>query len=70
MQQQPTAQSAQTEREKYILAWNDTMINIWKEQIFPASCETRTQRKTVICPLLPRQANYFEHTKQFLLKSS
>lgn len=24
---------AQTEREKYILAWNDTMINIWKEQI-------------------------------------
>lgn len=33
MQNQPTAQSAQTEREKYILAWNDTMINIWKEQI-------------------------------------
>lgn len=24
---------AQTEREKYILAWNDTMIKIWKEQI-------------------------------------
>ena len=33
MQNQPTAQSAQTEREKYILAWNDTMIKIWKEQI-------------------------------------
>ena len=24
---------SQTEREKYILAWNDTMIKIWKEQI-------------------------------------
>jgi len=28
-----TEQHAQTERERYILAWNDTMIKIWKEQI-------------------------------------
>jgi len=33
MQSNPTQQSAQDEREKYILAWNDTMIKIWKEQI-------------------------------------
>ena len=33
MENNPTQQSAQTQRERYILAWNDTMINIWKEQI-------------------------------------
>lgn len=33
MEQQDKALRAQTEREKYILAWNDTMIKIWKEQI-------------------------------------
>lgn len=33
MQNNSNNNSAQTEREKYILAWNDTMINIWKEQI-------------------------------------
>lgn len=27
------AKEALTEREKYILAWNETMIKIWKEQI-------------------------------------
>ena len=28
-----TQTSAQEEREKYVLAFNDTMIKIWKEQI-------------------------------------
>lgn len=29
----PTEQSAQEQREKYILAFNDTMIQIWQERI-------------------------------------
>lgn len=29
----PTAQSAQEQREKYILAFNSTMIQIWQERI-------------------------------------
>ena len=28
-----TQQQAQDEREKYVLAFNDTMIKIWQEQI-------------------------------------
>ena len=28
-----TQHSAQEEREKYVLVFNDTMIKIWKEQI-------------------------------------
>ena len=28
-----TQNSAQEEREKYVMAFNDTMIKIWKEQI-------------------------------------
>ena len=28
-----TQQQAQQEREKYVLAFNDTMIKIWQEQI-------------------------------------
>ena len=28
-----TQQQAQAEREKYVLAFNDTMLKIWQEQI-------------------------------------
>ena len=33
MEQQITEQQAIEERQKYVTAFNDTMIKIWKEQI-------------------------------------
>ena len=29
----PTQEQAQSEREQYVRAWNDTMIKIWQERI-------------------------------------
>lgn len=66
MEQQDKALRAQTEREKYILAWNDTMIKIWKEQITllgvidtgrllqsPIKLATQADGRFVECQLFP-----------------
>ena len=33
MMETPTQEQAQSEREQYVRAWNDTMIKIWQERI-------------------------------------
>ena len=56
-----TQQQAQQEREKYVLAFNDTMIKIWQEQITLLDViDTRSLLRSPIALTVRADGRFFE----------
>ena len=56
-----TQQQAQQEREKYVLAFNDTMIKIWQEQITLLDViDTRSLLRSPMALLVRADGRFFE----------